>query len=61
VSERDPFETGVTPADDPLVEAEDGPLVERLRQLDWPPVEPTLRERSWERFKRLMEEKEGEA
>ena len=60
MSKRDAFETDMTPSDDPLAEAEKGPLVERLRHLEWPPVAPDLRERGWERFKKLMAEKERE-
>jgi hypothetical protein len=59
VNERDASETDVTASEDPLLDAEDGPLVERLRHLEWPPVEPELRERGWEQFKQLMKEKEG--
>jgi hypothetical protein len=51
----------MTAAEDPLLKAEEGPLVERLRHLEWPPVESDLRERSWERFKQIVAENEGEA
>ena len=44
-----------------LDDSEEGPLVERLRHLEWPAVDPDLRQRSWERFQKLMGDLEGPA
>jgi hypothetical protein len=35
-------------------EEEDATLVERLRRMNWPAVDPELRQRSWERFQQLV-------
>jgi len=35
-------------------EEDDAALVERLRRMDWPTVDPELRRRSWERFQQLV-------
>jgi hypothetical protein len=35
---------------------ENGPLVDRLRNLQWPEVDPDLRERSWEQFQRMIDQ-----
>jgi hypothetical protein len=45
-----------SPGEDP--DEEHGPLVERLRRLEWPPVDPEFRERAWERFQELWAELE---
>ena len=39
--------------------AEDDPLVSRLRALDWPGVDPELRERCWEDFVLRLENPEA--
>ena len=36
--------------------ADDDPLVSRLRSLEWPGVDPELRERCWEDFVRRLED-----
>lgn len=35
---------------------ESDPLIDRLRQLDWPNVPDELRQRSWERFRSMIAE-----
>jgi hypothetical protein len=37
---------------------EGGPLVDRLRRLEWPTVDADFRQRSWEQFKQLIGESE---
>ena len=39
--------------------AEDDPLVQRLRSLDWPEVDPALRERCWNDFVLRLEDPEA--
>jgi hypothetical protein len=41
--------------------ADDDPLVRRLRSLEWPGVDPALRERCWEDFQRRLEDPEAAA
>jgi hypothetical protein len=36
--------------------ADDDPLVRRLRSLEWPGVDPALRERCWEDFVRRLDD-----
>jgi hypothetical protein len=55
VCEEEHLETDPPPSSgDPEVEEEEGPLVERLRHLEWPSVDPEIRQRAWERFQELM-------
>jgi hypothetical protein len=39
----------------PPAEEEDAALVDRLRRMKWPTVDPELRHRSWERFQQLVD------
>jgi hypothetical protein len=49
------FDFGDVPSIEPI-EEERGPLVERLRRLEWPPVDPAYRQRCWESFQERIAE-----
>jgi hypothetical protein len=53
MGEHERFQTEGFSADDDGLE-EDGPLVDRLRRLQWPNVDDDTRQRSWERFQRIL-------
>jgi hypothetical protein len=59
MGEEELFHTHASTHEGPLEEIEEGPLVERLRRLEWPAVDPELRQRSWNRFEKLMADLDG--
>ena len=59
MGEEELFDTHAPAPSGALEESEEGPLVERLRQLEWPTVDPELRQRSWQRFQKLMADLDG--
>jgi len=58
MGEKDLFDPRGEPDGDGEVEAEHGPLAERLSKLRWPAPEPDLAQRSWKRFQRRLAEKQ---
>lgn len=43
---------GLSPEDE--ADEENAALVDRLRRMQWPTVDPELRQRSWERFQKMV-------
>jgi hypothetical protein len=55
VGEEERLEIDDVPSGDERQD-EGGPLVDRLRRLEWPTVDADFRQRSWEQFKELIGE-----